>query len=153
MNFSCIYSIQCKDKEVKEFYIGSTKTYCFRYRHHKSNCINKNSKNYTGPLYQFIRQNGGWDNWDMIVEVKTNDLCKEERLELEQYYMYLLKPNLNSNNIIGYDKEKEKKTYQEYYQKNKEKIAKRKNVKGNCPQCNLEMLARSIPRHIKKQHT
>ena len=152
MSFSCVYSIQCKDKEVKEFYIGSTKTYCFRYRHHKSHCINKNTRKYTGPLYQFIRQNGGWDNWEMIVEVKTDDLTKEDREILEQVYKDLLQPHLNSKNVIGIDKEKEKKTNQEYYEKNKEKIAQRKNIKGICPQCGKEMLERSIKRHIKRKH-
>jgi len=135
MSFSCVYSIQCKDKEVKEFYIGSTKTYDIRYTIHKSNCNNKNSKDYTYPVYKFIRENGGWNNWEMIVEVKTNDLCKEELLELEQYYMDLLEPSLNCKNTI-------KRWSQDIINKKK----------GNCPHCNLEMLARHIPRHIKRKH-
>jgi len=135
MNFSCVYSIQCKDKEVKEFYIGSTKTYCIRYTLHKSNCNNLNSKDYTYPLYKFIRENGGWDNWEMIVEVKTPNLNKDELLELEQYYMDLLEPTLNGQNAI-------KRWSQDINNKKK----------SNCPHCNLEMLARSILRHIKRKH-
>ena len=135
MSFSCVYSFQCKDKEVKEFYIGSTKEYSNRRCKHKNKYIN----NYTYPLYQFIRQNGGWDNWDMIVEVKTDHLSKEDRLILEQVYKDLLEPHLNSYNVIGKDNEKLKKNQK-----------KRQNIKANCPQCGKEMLKYCIKRHLRE---
>ena len=147
MNFSCVYSIQCKDKEVKEFYIGSTKNYSIRYSRHK-----QAYKNCNFPVYQFIRQNKGWDNWEMIVEVKTDDLSKEDRLILEQCYKDLLEPTLNFQNVIGLDKENEKKTLKEYREKNKEKIAQYSKIRVNCPHCNLEMLKKNIKRHIKIKH-
>ena len=139
MNFSCIYSIQCKDKEVKEFYIGSCKNYRKRKKDHKYNC---NTLKQETTIYKYIRQNGGWDNWEMIVEVKTDDLCKEERLELEQYYMDLLKPCLNEVYAKGKNKEKRLLSFRNFNNKRK-----------NCPHCNLEMNNSSISRHIKKQHT
>ena len=140
MNFSCVYSFQCKDKEVKEFYIGSTKEYSDRRSKHKY----KYNNNYTYPLYQFIRQNGGWDNWEMIVEVKTDDLSKDDRLILEQVYKDLLEPTLNSYNIIGDDEEKLKK--------NNNNSAKNRLRKVNCPHCNKIISHTWLKKHIKIYH-
>ena len=135
MNFSCVYSFQCKDKSITDLYIGSCKDLYYREATHKSNCINKKARDYNIPLYQFIRQNGGLDNWDMIVEVKTDDLIKEDREILEQCYIDLLEPTLNSKNAYGWDMER-KKNYN--------------SKKANCPHCNLEMRKDSIRRHLRK---
>ena len=135
MNFSCVYSIQCKDKSITDLYIGSCKNYRKRYNRHKESYKNCNYK-----VYQFIRQNGGWDNWEMIVEVKTDDLCKEDRRILEQVYKDLLQPHLNSYNIIGDDEEKRKNTLKT--QKNK--------TKGKCPNCGKKLIITSIKRHLRK---
>jgi len=137
MDFSCVYRLQCKDKEIKEIYIGSTKNYSIRKRLHKSSCNNKKNKDYNYPIYKFIRENGNWNNWEMIVEVKTPNHNKEERLELEQIYIELLKPQLNSLSAI-------KKWSQNDNNNNK------KN--DNCPICGLEMRKRSILRHIGRKH-
>jgi hypothetical protein len=149
MNFSCVYSIQSKDKEVKDLYIGSCKNYRKRYNRHK-----ESYKNCNFLVYQFIRQNGGWDNWDMIVEVKTDDLSKEDRRILEQCYIDLLEPTLNSKNVKGWDMERKKnydKNYKKEYRKTDKYINSRK-IKINCPHCNKKILKNNISRHIKKQH-
>ena len=132
MNFSCVYRLQCKDKEVKEIYIGSTKSYRKRKSKHKS------STELNFKVYKFMRENGGWENWEMIVEVKTPNHTKEELLELEQIYKDLLNPTLNSYNVKGRNIEQQKK-----YQKIRD------NIKANCPQCGKEMLNQSIKRHLK----
>ncbi len=129
MDFSCIYRLQCKDKEVKEFYIGSTKNYTKRKRVHKNSCKNSYCK-----AYKFIRENGGWENWEMVVEVKTPNHTKEERIILEQIFLEIFKPKLNMGNAKGLD-------------------IKRKNEcnkkKGNCPQCGKEMRKYCITRHLR----
>ena len=152
MNFSCIYSIQCKDKEVKEFYIGSTINYSVRRSTHKYRC---NTLKKETTIYKYIRENGGWDNWEMIVEVKTNDLCIEERLELEQFYIDLLEPLLNRCNAKGDNIKKTKETRKQYEKTNNYKNFRKKydKIRVNCCHCNLEMNKGSIYRHIKKQHT
>tara|TARA_R110000744_G_scaffold224488_1_gene343059 strand:- start:2289 stop:2702 length:414 start_codon:yes stop_codon:yes gene_type:complete len=132
MDFSCVYRLQCKDKEIKELYIGSTKNY--RKRKSKHKC----STELNFKVYKFIRENGGWENWEMIVEVKTPNHTKEELLELEQIYKDLLNPTLNSYNVKGRNIEQQKK-----YQKIRD------NIKANCPQCGKEMLNQSIKRHLK----
>ena len=132
MNFSCVYNIQCKDKSIKEIYIGSCKNYRRRFITHKNTCKTSNYK-----VYQFIRENGGWENWNMIVEVNTDELTKDERLELEQIYLDLLEPELN---------------VKQAYIGRKEVAKKNNSKKSNCPHCGVEMLSRGIKRHIGRKH-
>ena len=61
------YKIVCNDLNVTECYVGHTTNFAKRKHHHKNMCNNINDKKYNTPIYQFIRNNGGWDNWDMIL--------------------------------------------------------------------------------------
>lgn len=57
-----IYKIVCKDINIKECYVGHTTNFTNRKHIHKHDSVSKKAK-----VYQFIRENGGWDNWDMIL--------------------------------------------------------------------------------------
>ena len=62
----CIYKICCDD--VPDYvYVGSTKAFRERKRHHKYSCTNVNGKSYHSKIYTTIRDNGGWDNWRMVI--------------------------------------------------------------------------------------
>jgi len=78
------------------FYIGSTKNFSSRKSNHKKYCNNKVSKKYKYPLYQYIRQLGGWDNF--VMEIYEEYPCnnKNEGLLREQQIITELKPSLNS---------------------------------------------------------
>ena len=115
-----VYIIRCKDKSITDCYIGSCEDMEDRKRKHilsltKANCIG-----YKLRLYQFIRDNGWWDNFEMV------ELCKcENLLETEQYYLDFIKPSLNCRRALGFDYER-RKAYKkisdrEYYLKNKTK--------------------------------
>jgi hypothetical protein len=89
-----IYKIYCKDINVTDVYVGHTTNFTKRKYQHKisSNNIKKKLK-----IYNIIRNNGGWDNWDMIEIAKYN--CKdatEARIKEQQHYV-LLNSSLNSN--------------------------------------------------------
>lgn len=87
-----IYNNNNKD----EFYIGSTKNFSSRMSHHKKNVRNKVGKLYWCKVYQYIRANGGWDNFTKdIIEAGTCSDCKFIK-QKEQYYITLHKPTLNS---------------------------------------------------------
>ena len=92
----CIYTIHCNDPKIKEFYIGSTTNLKRRKYQHKSDCNNSNTQVYNGKLYKFIRDNGGYDNWFFVIEEDCKDLNKHEILELEEIYLDLLNPPLNT---------------------------------------------------------
>ena len=63
---SIIYKLCCKNVEVSEIYIGSTTAFKARKSQHKSNCNNENRAGYNCKVYKFIRENGNFQNWDMI---------------------------------------------------------------------------------------
>ena len=136
---NCIYRIESINKDIKEFYIGSTENLAQRITKHKYSCNTNYNKDYNIRLYKFIRDNGGFCKWKFVVEADTPNHNKEERLELEQYYKDLLNPQLNSYNAIGRDNERILET-----------ARKSKSKKVNCPHCNIELRKDCLNRHIKK---
>lgn len=90
-----IYKIQCKDENITDIYIGHTTSYYQRYRLHKSNCNNNESKSYNYKIYKIIRENGGWDNWEM--SILENYPCNNinEAKERERYWIENQSATLN----------------------------------------------------------
>ena len=62
-----IYKLVCKDINIIKIYVGHSTNWVQRKSNHKTNCNNSKSKKYNFFVYQFIRENGGWDNFDMIL--------------------------------------------------------------------------------------
>ena len=90
-----IYKIIDKNN-IDEFYIGSTNRLSSRKSHHKKNVHNKVSKKYWCKLYQYIRANGDWENFDFIILEAGTCENKEYIKQKEQEYINNLKPTLNS---------------------------------------------------------
>jgi len=165
-----IYKIVCKDLNIKDCYVGNTTNWIKRKSAHKISCNNQNSKEHNFNLYKFIRENGGWDNWEMI-EIKKYP-CKDKReAEAEERRLYEeLNSNLNSqrpfttndekkNYCKNYDKnyyEKNKDTIKEQnkenYEKNKEQIKEKNKIKIEC-ECGCLVRKGNLSRHLKtKKH-
>ena len=111
----CIYMIKHKTDDTKEFYIGSSKDFKARCWKHKSSCNNQNCKGYNLKVYKYMRDNGGWNEWDIILLYdypckNRNELELEEKRAVKKY-----KSTLNQV-IPG-------RTYQEWYEDNREKKA------------------------------
>jgi hypothetical protein len=88
-----IYKIYCKDETIKDIYVGHTTNFTQRKYSHK---IELNNLNNTQKIYNRIRSNGGWENWDMVEIAKY--CCKdatEARIK-EQFHYEELKSSLNS---------------------------------------------------------
>lgn len=60
------YKIVCCDNTISSVYIGHTKNFSTRKYLHKSTCNLQTHPNHNFPVYKFIRENGGWDNWSMV---------------------------------------------------------------------------------------
>ena len=104
----CVYKISCKDKEITEFYIGSSVDFENRKLAHKKDSKNVNHSNYCIPLYMFINVNGGIENWEYeVIKEFPNHNKKQLNIE-EQKYILLLKPELNSSNSYGLDRKRRK---------------------------------------------
>ena len=126
---SVIYRIYCKNPDITECYIGSTKCFEDRFYTHKSACNTKHNKIHNLYLYQFIRENGGWNNFDR--EILEYYPCKdEEELKLkEQEYISKFKPTLNTNNAYTSEevkKEQIQKSRKKYRETGKAKEKERK---------------------------
>ncbi len=169
---SSIYKLCCRDTDITDCYVGSTTNFRSRKWHHKSSCNNENDKDYNLRVYQFIREHGGWENWDMILIEKVNandnyELKKEERRWIEQL-------NSTLNQIIPtrtlkewYQDNKDKKlkyskeTYinnkesinerhRQWYKDNREKAREKASERIQCPICNSIVRRDGLSIHKKR---
>ena len=117
-----IYKLCCKDPSIIDIYIGHTTNFIQRKNSHKTSCNNKNDKKYNQYVYQFIRNNGGWDNWSMLqIDLKECNDKREAEL-IEHNYIESLKATLNNNKPHAMCKENPQKYKKDWYEENKEEI-------------------------------
>ena len=96
-----IYWIHCRDAKINQFYVGSTCNFYDRRSTHIDNCYNPKSKAYNSPVYKYIRDNGGWNNFKMdTIEPFPCD-NKLELLINEQEWINILEPKLNKVNAYN----------------------------------------------------
>jgi len=169
-----IYKIVPKDNN-NYCYIGSTCDFKSRKNQHKSMCNNPNSKGYTNSLYKHIRDNGGWDAFEMILieyypcETKL-ELLKRERKCKELYNDNLgcIFPTRTKKEYQQDNKERIEEYRQKYLEKNKEKIAEQRKEyyeankktileklkeKIECPICKCYIRKDSFKEHTRsKKH-
>lgn len=142
------YKICCKDVGITDIYIGHTTNFNRRRNEHKSTCNNINSMNHNMWVYQFIRENGGYSNWDMIlIETKccenALDATKHERLLIETLHATLNKymPSRSHEEVN-----------QKYYMTNKETIKEYRHTKCTC-ECGGKYTLNGKSHHLKtKKH-
>ncbi len=171
-----IYKICCLDSNVKECYVGCSTDFKSRKRQHKLRCCDEKNSKHHYKVYQFIRANGGWDNWRMII---LHDFpCKSKR-ELEQEETrVMLELGSELNAIVSFVteerkreqmdrenearrekiandpeyREKKNKQNQESWEKNKDVILeKRRNDKVICEFCESEVRKDCLKRHQRTQ--
>lgn len=151
------YKIVCKDLNIKNCYVGHTTNFIKRHYNHKRDCCKETQKNYNAYVYKFIRENGGWENWDMILIEKTScdnllEACKKERQFIEE-----LKANLNvwipsrTSKERYCDKRDEKCNYtKEYYKNNIDKVKEWQKTKIKC-ECGVICSKSNLSQHYKSK--
>jgi len=117
-----VYKLCCDDPEITDIYVGSTCNFKVRKWTHKSNCNNENSKEYNRYVYQYIRENGGWDAWSMILIKKYPYVVdNQELLMKERKWITKLNATLNKR-VPCVLLELGKTEYgKQHYEKNKDK--------------------------------
>jgi len=148
-----IYKLVCNDLTVKDCYVGHTTDMSQRKWSHKSACNNEKNKAHNIKIYKIIRENGGWDNWTMILVEKfpckdKPEACKREREVFEEL-------DAKMNTLIPYftqqehkaarkqtqkkyreeHKEKHKKYHKKYYQERKAELNEKWKEKAECEFC------------------
>ena len=131
-----IYKLVCNDLSIKDIYIGSTTSFRKRKYTHKGSCNDINAKNYNSKVYKFIRDNGGFKNWSMVLIAETPCNSKLELNKFERKFYEELNPKLNSvcpgrtkKEWYNDNKEHNKIKHKKYYEDNKDKI--KKNYEDN----------------------
>jgi hypothetical protein len=157
-----IYKICCDD--CPDFvYVGSTKAFRERKAQHKMDCNNENRKGYNRKLYNTIRDNGGWENWRMVIIEECGDITFTQARIREEEHRVKLNANLNSQKCQSDNKEYKKEWYEknkeeilekhkDYKDKNKEKISEWSSQKITC-ECGCKISNNHSARHKKsKKH-
>ena len=132
-----IYKICCDDCP-DYVYVGSTKAFRQRKNSHKKEYNNLRDR----KLYNTIRENGGWENWRMVILEDLGEVSFTEARIKEEEHRVKLNANLNSmrcfrteEELIEYnknyrenkDKQQQIEYNKEYREKNKEKIKEHKS--------------------------
>ena len=170
------YKIVCKDITIPDLYVGHTTNFIKRKSRHKIACTNASCKDHNQFVYKFIRENGGWDNFDMILINTQACENKREAEKVERTYIEDLRATLNKvlprvqDTIKEYKTqwwqdnlermhEMERNSYQdnkdsvitrckEYYIENKEKCQAWKNSQVECA-CGTTYTKANKARHEK----
>ena len=120
-----IYKICSPELPPKYVYVGSTKAFINRKHLHKSSCNNENNKCYNNKLYTTIRENGGWDNFRMVIIEECNAINRVQSKINEEKWRIELKANLNMRKCHQTEEEYieyYKEYFKEYREENKEQI-------------------------------
>jgi len=162
-----IYIIRSKDLSLHDCYIGSCKDINRRRLKHKNDCYNEKGEKYNLKVYKFIRDNGGWNDWDMVQIGSVWNKATKLLFQIEQDYIDQYKPSLNRKRAFGLDYERKKQRdilnyynnreckkeqQKKRYEKNKHKILVANKEKFTC-ECGSTIRISDKQRHNRsKKH-
>jgi hypothetical protein len=92
------YRFVCDDPNIINTYVGHTTNFIRRKSRHKQCCNSQKDKSYHCRVYQIIRDNGGWDNWNMIEIHRQLCIDDVDARKKEQEYIEYYNCNMNSRN-------------------------------------------------------
>ena len=119
-----IYKIQHRDND-ELLYVGSTTDFTRRKYSHKYICNNTNHKRHNIKLYKMIRDNGGFDCFNMTIIKEFPCQNKQEALSQEDKIMRQLKANMNNNKAFRTPEESVE--YQKQYrQENQDELTEKR---------------------------
>ena len=111
-----IYKLQHEDDESL-LYVGSTTNFTRRKCEHKSRCNFVNGDKYNRKLYKMIRENGGFESFNMIQIKEFPCSSKREAEKEEDKNMLKLKATMNDRRAC--------RSLKEYHEDNREEILKK----------------------------
>ena len=154
-----IYRLTCVNPTIQERYIGSCWDLHTRNRKHRSDCHKPNNGRSNFPVYKFIRENGGYDNWYMVT-LDCVDCENHELRNYEQHYIDIhggigvLLNHINAVETIEQKRERIKLATRDLTQRNKE------TKRFYCECCDYAFSAKAklekhnnTPKHKQTQQT
>lgn len=154
-----MYRIVCKNPEIKDCYVGSTTDFKSRKQQHKICCNCETSKKNNLNVYIFIRNNGGFENFDMLEIEKYKAIDQPDQAKRERYWLEFYGATLNSKTpsrthkeYIETHKEDKKEYDKKYREENKEQLKlKHQEIITCC--CGSELTKKHKLRHERsKKH-
>lgn len=134
-----IYKLKHNEDFNNEYiYIGSTTNFIKRKYDHKYRCNNSRTNEHNHKKYKYIRNNGGWDMWNMILIEKYPCADKREAERREREWIDFYKSKLNTNLPFLTNNYVDLKEYQKEYQKNYREVNKKKSKKKRCEEENKQ---------------
>lgn len=128
-----IYKLKhIEDYNDENVYVGHTTNWINRKNQHKTDCNLISGKTYNEKKYISIRENGGWEEWDMylIEDYPCNN--NREAEAREEYWRSFFNANLNM--IRAFRTKEEGIEYNnKYYEQNKDRMIEqaKENYKKN----------------------
>ena len=95
-----MYKVVCKDLTIKDVYVGNTTDFIRRKSEHKRPSLSGLK------LAVVIKENGGWDNWEMLEIEKFPCLDGNEAKTRLRYWYEELNANINNGRPIATEEEK-----------------------------------------------
>ena len=120
-----MYKICPKNKNLNLCYVGHTSNFISRKNQHKIQSINLECSKSHQKIYETIRNNGGWDEWEMVEIEKFNSKTKLEARIREQELIKEYNANLNTLKAFVTEEERKeikKRITEKFRIENKEKI-------------------------------
>jgi hypothetical protein len=147
-----IYKICCNDETIKACYVGHTTNFKQRKIEHKYACCNSNSKSYNTKIYEFIRNNGGFENWKFVEIEKYPCNSKQEAQMRENYWYFTLAAVLNTiAPSLDLEKQKIRETRKRVIEQLKRKFADKRGAIKAERQKYLEENSEQIKEHKKQK--
>jgi len=145
---SVIYKLVCKDPNVLECYVGSTRNFVMRRHLHKSDSKNEESIKGKYKLYQKMREAGGWNNWNMEI---LEECPEPELIARERWWYDKLQPSLN----VKVPNRCKKESNKAHYEKNRERITQfyrqqYESSRVDC-ECGKKVAMNRLESHISTQ--
>jgi hypothetical protein len=152
-----IYKLVHKDDLLDiNIYIGSTSNLVKRKYTHKCSCLKEGGRKYNLKIYSHIRENGGWEEWNMVPVEEYPCKNKKEAEAREEFWRCHFNAKLNTIRAHQSDeiqqeldniyKERKKKKYWE----NREQVLKYFSQKITCS-CGHIGTKNNISKHLKTQ--
>jgi group I intron endonuclease len=145
-----IYKITCKTN-TDLVYVGSTKDFNHRIEIHK-HYANNDKKDFI--LYESIKENGGWDNWECSIIENLECDNRHDATIREGFYIDNLKASLNMVKIHHTEELRKAsfaKAHKKYQEKNKDTIKEKRQKKEQTPEEKARLLAYRTRPEVKER--
>ena len=121
------YKIISKDINQRCLYVGHTTDFVRRRSQHKQACNQPNHQHHDLFLYKYIRDNEGWDNWQMVLIDTHNCENRLHALQTEREYIDNLNATLNQMKpfTTAIEQKEKRKVWRD---NNREKLNRQLNV-------------------------